>query len=100
MPVYLQFRLGYSSASGVARVLEPVYHPHVFCVTLIRGVWTNIFLRAVSLLPLSIQGIARTVWPAYFLPDVVVLKKLKPGWDDEFQNEQHIYRVPGVCIVI
>ncbi len=92
MPVRLQFRLGHSSASGVARAIEPDYHPHVLRVTLVRGAWINIFLKIVSLLPLAIQAFARTVWPAFFLPDVVVVKKLKPDWDDEFKTEKYMYK--------
>ncbi len=75
---YIQFRLGHSSTSGIACKFKPLNHPHVLRVTLTRGVWTNIFLKLVSLLPLTIQRIARTIWPAYFLPDVIVVKKLKP----------------------
>ncbi len=72
--------------------LKPLNHPHVLRVTLTHGIWTNIFLKLVSLLPLAIQRMARAIWPAYFLPDVVVVKKLKPQWDDGFQNEQDMYK--------
>ncbi len=92
MSAYLQFRLGYSGASGLACTFKPLNHPHVLRVTLTRDVWTMIFLKLVSLLPLVTQRMARTTWPAYFLPDVVVVKKLKPGWVDEFQNEQKMYK--------
>lgn len=54
MPAHLQFRLGYSSASGMARRFKPLNHPHVLRVTLARGVWTNMFRRLVSLLPLAV----------------------------------------------
>ncbi len=89
---YIQFQLGYSSASGMTRTIKPLNHPHVLHVTLTRGIWTNVFFKLILLLPLAIQRIARATWPAYFLPDVVVVKKLKPGWDDEFQNEQDMYK--------
>ncbi|OAA50270.1 Protein kinase-like domain protein [Metarhizium rileyi] len=29
--------------------------------------------------------------PGYFLPEQVILKSLKPGWDDEFENEKAMY---------
>ncbi len=76
----------------MARKFKPLNHPHVLHVVLVRGVWTRIFLKLISLLPLAIQHFARTTWPVYFLPDVVVVKKLKAGWDDEFQNEQNMYK--------
>ncbi len=92
MSAYLQFRLGYSGASGIARKFKPLNHPHVLRVTLARDAWTTIFLKLVSLLPLAIQRVARAIWPAYFLPDVVVVKKLKSGRDDDFQHEQDMYK--------
>ncbi len=79
----------------MARELEPDYHPYVFRVTLIRDAWTNVFLKVVSWLPFALQTIVRTTWPVYFLPDVVILKKLKPDWDDEFQNEINMYERLG-----
>ena len=33
-----------------------------------------------------------TAFPAFFLPDRVVLKKTKPGWLEEFDNEKRMYR--------
>ncbi len=89
-PLALQFRLGYSGASGIAYEIDPDHHPHVFRVAL-HSVWTSIFIRVVSWLPVAIQSITHTLWPAYFLPDIVVLKKCKPNWDDEFGNEQDMY---------
>ena len=40
--------------------------------------------------------------PGAFLPDQVILKVLKPDWDDEFDNEKRMYikleDLQGVCI--
>ncbi len=54
--------------------------------------WCHFVLTFSPWLPLAIQKMVRSFWPAYFLPDVVILKKLKPGWDDKFDNEQAIYK--------
>jgi hypothetical protein len=36
----------------------------------------------------------RKIWPGWFLPDTVILKKLKPDWDEEFDTEKAAYNNP------
>lgn len=43
-------------------------------------------------LPLCIANFARSIAPKYFLPRRVILKTLKPGWEDEFENEKVMYK--------
>lgn len=39
-----------------------------------------------------LQSLPRALFPGLFLPDRVVLKRLKPDWIDEFDNEKRIYK--------
>ena len=43
------------------------------------------------MLPANIRAPIRRIWPGYFLPDHVVLKKRKPGWEEDFENEKAKY---------
>jgi hypothetical protein len=38
-----------------------------------------------------LQTLIATNFPGFFLPDRVVLKKMKPGWLEEFDNEKTMY---------
>ncbi len=44
------------------------------------------------LLLLPFQGVIRRLWPVYFLPDTIVLKKHKPDWDHYYRREQDTYK--------
>lgn len=37
------------------------------------------------------QLTVKAIWPGLFLPSQVILKKLKPDWDEEFEHEKTTY---------
>lgn len=45
-----------------------------------------------SWLPSLAQRWIRAFLPSSFLPPTVIIKKLKPGWDAEFDSEKTVYR--------
>jgi hypothetical protein len=45
----------------------------------------------VGILPRPAQLWAKTRWPEWFLPQAIILKKRKDGWDEEFENEARNY---------
>jgi hypothetical protein len=38
--------------------------------------------------PVFLRTFVATILPGLFLPDRVVVKKIMPGWLDEFENER------------
>ena len=48
-------------------------------------------LAAFRWLPASIRPLIQYLWPGYFLPNHLVLKKQKPGWEEEFEHEKAMY---------
>ena len=45
-----------------------------------------------QLMPLAFYPTLRSRLPEWFLPPQFVLKRPTVGWDEEFDNEKHIYR--------
>ena len=86
-----QFRLGRSTVSAVAEAPYDLEHQHVLRLTILRGIWQRRLVAFVCKLPSSVQTFIKKTWPGWFLPATVVLKKLKPGWDDEFDTEKEAY---------
>ena len=60
-------------------------------MTILRGIWERRLVALVSKLPASVQTFIKKTWPGWFLPKTVVLKKLKPDWDEEFDTEKEVY---------
>ncbi|KAL1842748.1 hypothetical protein VTK73DRAFT_3048 [Phialemonium thermophilum] len=90
-PRIVQFRLGRSTVSAAAEAPYDGEHPHVFRVTVLRGVWERRFAAFLSKLPGRVRAWIRGMWPGWFLPATVVLKKWKRDWDDEFDEERDAY---------
>lgn len=95
-PRMVQFRLGLFSINARAELFAPRF-PHVIKATLQRSAFHNWLQRFVQWLPGPAQRLVRTaiqaLWPAFGLPDCVVLKKLeKPEYTQAFENEQAMYR--------
>lgn len=88
-PFAVQFRLGLSSLSATGTFFD-YEHRHVLRVTIIRSLFDRVLIAILLLLPLMLQTFIKKIWPGYFLPATVVLKKLKPDWDNEFENEKYI----------
>ncbi|KAJ3469507.1 hypothetical protein MRS44_003572 [Fusarium solani] len=67
------------------------YHPNVLRLSIIRSSFDRVVIALFRRLPLVIQSLAKSVIPGNFLPSRIVIKKLKPGWNDEFKNEKIMY---------
>lgn len=85
-----QFRLGWSTVCAIGSQNDS-YHPNVLRLSIIRGSFERVAIALFRRLPLVIQSLAKSVIPGYFLPSRIVIKKLKPGWNDEFENEKSMY---------
>ncbi|KAK7420623.1 hypothetical protein QQZ08_010315 [Neonectria magnoliae] len=66
-------------------------HPNVLHLTILRSSFDRAVISTLLALPYTVQNLARALVPGYFLPSRVVLKKMKPEWDDEFDNEVCMY---------
>lgn len=82
---------GYSSFSAVAHLLDAEHH-NVLRLDLTRTSFQKYIIRFIGYLPSCLQSIVRRRIPHYFLPNTVILKTLKPDWDDEFDNEKTMYK--------
>ncbi|RSL69634.1 hypothetical protein CEP54_002153 [Fusarium duplospermum] len=67
-------------------------HPNVLRLTILRSSFDQAVISILLALPYSLQNLARTLVPGYFLPPRIVLKQMKPEWDDEFNNEVCMYK--------
>ena len=67
-------------------------HPGVLRLTVLRSPFERALTTLIFKLPSLIQQFIRFFFPGFFLPDCVVLKKLKPNWDEEFDNEKLMYQ--------
>ncbi|CEJ88211.1 hypothetical protein VHEMI04646 [[Torrubiella] hemipterigena] len=79
---------------GITRAiahLSDARHSNVLRLDLMRTIFQKRIKRVIEYLPVFLQNIVRYLAPQYFLPGTVILKKRKPGWDDEFANEKNIY---------
>jgi hypothetical protein len=80
------FELGRSTVSAVAEAPYESKHQHVIRLTILRGIWQRRLVEFLSKPPISFQTFIKGIWPGWFLPKTVVLKKLKQNWDDEFDT--------------
>ncbi|RSL50472.1 hypothetical protein CEP51_015342 [Fusarium floridanum] len=83
----VKFRLGWSTVSAIGNQNDS-YHPNVLRLSIIRSSFDHSVIALFRRLPLVIQSLVKSVVPSYFLPSRIVIKKLKPGWSDEFKNEK------------
>ncbi|RMJ18927.1 hypothetical protein CDV36_001330 [Fusarium kuroshium] len=83
----VKFRLGWSTVSAIGNQNDS-YHPNVLQLSIIRSSFDHSVIALFRRLPLVIQSLVKSVVPGYFLPSRIVIKKLKPGWSDEFKNEK------------
>ncbi|RSM00377.1 hypothetical protein CDV31_011827 [Fusarium ambrosium] len=83
----VKFRLGWSTVSAIGNQNDS-YHPNVLRLSIIRSSFDHSVIALFRRLPLVIQSLVKSVFPSYFLPSRIVIKKLKPGWSDEFKNEK------------
>ncbi|KAJ2893944.1 hypothetical protein MKZ38_008067 [Zalerion maritima] len=84
-------RLGWNTLTGVGPANDCEHH-HVLRLNICRSRTDRIIVRFLRWLPSPLQCAIRKFWPGYFLPGNIVLKKLKPQWDVEFDNEIAMYQ--------
>lgn len=66
-------------------------HHNVLRLSIIRSPFQRTLMELLLLLPTFLQAPIAAVFPGFFLPERVVLKKAKEGWLEEFENEKHMY---------
>ncbi|RSL50051.1 hypothetical protein CEP51_015396 [Fusarium floridanum] len=86
----LQFRMRLSTISAIGEANDSE-HPNVLRLSIIRRRLDHIIIALILRLPMFLQSLPRALFPGFFLPDRVILKRLKPDWLDEFDNEKRIY---------
>ncbi|KAI8721341.1 hypothetical protein NCS52_00581400 [Fusarium sp. LHS14.1] len=86
----VKFRLGWSIVCAIGSQNDS-YHPNVLRLSIIRSSFDRVVITLFRRLPLVVQSLTKSIIPGYFLPSKVVIKKLKPGWNDEFNNEKSMY---------
>ncbi|RSL69357.1 hypothetical protein CEP53_002247 [Fusarium sp. AF-6] len=86
----LQFRIRLSTISAIGEANDSE-HPSALRLSIIRSRLDHIIIALILRLPMFLQSLPRTLFPGFFLPDRVILKRLKPDWLDEFENEKRIY---------
>lgn len=72
----------------------PADHSHLNVLRLVvhRSTLDRAIRLLFSLFPKAVHSFFRSVVPEWFLPEKIVLKKRKDGWDEEFQTEQATYQ--------
>ncbi len=88
----VQFQLSWSTITGVASEIEPG-DSTALDVTVLHSAWSHRIRALFCYLPISIQKRACGIWPAYFVPDILVLNKLVPGREREFRRSQATYQL-------
>ncbi|OIW31923.1 hypothetical protein CONLIGDRAFT_667740 [Coniochaeta ligniaria NRRL 30616] len=98
-----KFRLGWSTVHGSAEPItsiiddDPVWGPerkiwhHVLRLSVHHGILTTIIRWLRERLPSALQRRISKWFPGAFLPDTVIVKTLKPDWDEEFDTEISMY---------
>lgn len=66
-------------------------HPNVLRLTIIRSLFEQTIICILLALPHAIRDFCQALLPGYFLPSRIILKKMKPEWEDEFINEVRTY---------
>ncbi|KEZ41677.1 hypothetical protein SAPIO_CDS6838 [Scedosporium apiospermum] len=88
----IKFQLGWSMVTADATFADKSgLHPNVLLLTICPSLLKRIASPILPYLPETIQSIAKAIWPGLFLPSQVILKKLKPDWDEEFDHEKTTY---------
>ncbi|KAH6976634.1 hypothetical protein EDB80DRAFT_305601 [Ilyonectria destructans] len=89
-PRRIKFRLGHSIVSATGKANDSK-HLNVVHLSILRSPFERTLMVLILRLPIFLQTLIATIFPGLFLPDRVVLKKVKPGWLEEFENEKLIY---------
>ncbi|KPM42285.1 hypothetical protein AK830_g4282 [Neonectria ditissima] len=90
LPRRIEFRLGHSIVSATGKANDSK-HLNVVHLSILRSPFERTLLALILRLPIFLQTLIATIFPGLFLPHRVVLKKVKPGWLEEFENEKLMY---------
>jgi hypothetical protein len=85
-----QFTLGRQTVSASGTYAGEI-HDNVLRLHIHRTAFDEFLHRIISYLPLLVLKLITPVFPRWALPRTFILKKQKPDWDDEFENEKHMY---------
>ncbi|KAM4067324.1 hypothetical protein HRG_001298 [Hirsutella rhossiliensis] len=89
--IQLQFHCGPYTLTGTGRRASRV-HPQVYHLTLRRDIISRCIRWLLALcLPNSAHALG-LLPPLWCLPPTVVLKTLKPDWEEEFAKEVRVYK--------
>ena len=89
-PTLAQFRFGRSIISGTGETIDG--HPNVLRLTVLRSPFEQTLIALALRLPTFLQALIAILAPGLFLPQRIVLKKPKPGWQEEFENEKIMFQ--------
>ncbi|WAO96964.1 Hypothetical protein NCS54_01466100 [Fusarium falciforme] len=89
-PISVKFRFKANTLSAIGDWTD-AEHPNVLRLTIVRSAFDRAIIWILLALPYTLQNLARALVPGYFLPSRIILKKMKPDWDDEFDNEVCMY---------
>ncbi|UPL02841.1 hypothetical protein LCI18_013775 [Fusarium solani-melongenae] len=82
--------MGLSQVSATGTPHSDVHH-NVMHLFIVRGVLERKVRSFLGRFP-RLQAAIAWVFPAFALPDNVVLKKEKPNWEEEYDNENAMYK--------
>ncbi|RSL54194.1 hypothetical protein BHE90_010152 [Fusarium euwallaceae] len=89
-PRRIKFRLGHNIVSAIGTPNDRKHH-NVLRLSIIRSPLQRTLMNLLLLLPIFLQVPIAAMFPGFFLPDRLVLKKAKEGWLEEFENEKLMY---------
>ncbi|RSL80167.1 hypothetical protein CEP52_017426 [Fusarium oligoseptatum] len=89
-PRPIKFRMGLSLVSAIGTPHSDI-HRNVMHLSIVRGVLERKVRSFLGRFP-RLQAAIAWVFPAFALPDNVVLKKEKPNWEEEYDNENAMYK--------
>ncbi|KAK4149092.1 hypothetical protein C8A00DRAFT_19189, partial [Chaetomidium leptoderma] len=85
-----QFTLGRQTVSASGTYAGEI-HDNVLRLHIHRTTFDGFLHGILSHLPLLVLKLITPLFPRWTLPRTFILKKQKPDWDDEFENEKRMY---------
>lgn len=82
--------MGYSAITATGQPNDNL-HLNVWKLSICRSSVERTAIGLIRRLPKCFQDLIARFLPGLFLPDRIVLKKTKPGWEEEFENEKSTY---------
>jgi len=85
-----QFRFRTRTLTAIATPVNNV-HPNVIRLNMQPSIVQSVLRAVIGCMPSAAQVWFRSSFPEWTLPPRLVLKKMKKGWDDEFDTEKATY---------